>query len=118
MLAGRVGRVGGAGHEQGTVRVLPERLRRRLDAVPGSLAFTDPPRRAAAAREPAVLLPMADAVHHHRPVSVRYTAGDGRSSERILHPYGVVAHSGRWYATAADPSAGGTGPSDWIASPV
>ncbi|MFJ3234086.1 helix-turn-helix transcriptional regulator [Streptomyces sp. NPDC086787] len=87
-------------------RVLPERLRRRLDAVLGSLAFTDPPGRAAAAPEPAVLLPIADAVHHHRPVSIRYTAGDGRRSERTLHPYGVVAHSGRWYVTAADPSAG------------
>ncbi|MFF3767576.1 helix-turn-helix transcriptional regulator [Streptomyces sp. NPDC001922] len=87
-------------------RVLPERLRRRLDAVLGSLAFTDPPGRTAAAPEPAVLLPMADAVHHHRPVSMRYTAGDGRRSERTLHPYGVVAHAGRWYVTAADLSAG------------
>ncbi|MGO4456417.1 helix-turn-helix transcriptional regulator [Streptomyces sp. M-16] len=87
-------------------RVLPERLRRSLDAVLGSLAFADPPGRAAAAPEPAVLLPVADAVHHHRPVSIRYTAGDGRRSERTLHPYGVVAHSGRWYVTAADLSAG------------
>ncbi|WP_371680891.1 helix-turn-helix transcriptional regulator [Streptomyces sp. NBC_01276] len=87
-------------------RVLPERLRRRLDAVLASLAFADPPGRAGAAPEPAVLLPVADAVHHHRPVSIRYTAGDGRRSERTLHPYGVVAHSGRWYVTAADLSAG------------
>ncbi|MCX4625381.1 YafY family protein [Streptomyces sp. NBC_01443] len=86
-------------------RVLPERLRHRLDAVLGSLAFTDPPGKAAAP-EPAVLLPMADAVHHHRPISIRYTAGDGRRTERTLHPYGVVAHSGRWYVTAADLSAG------------
>ncbi|MEV0266503.1 WYL domain-containing protein [Streptomyces sp. NPDC050617] len=86
-------------------RVLPERLRRRLDAVLDSLAFTEPPGRAAAP-DPAVLLPIADAVHHHRPVSVRYTAGDGRRSERTLHPYGVVAHSGKWYVTATDPSAG------------
>ncbi|MDH6627703.1 putative DNA-binding transcriptional regulator YafY [Streptomyces sp. LBL] len=86
-------------------RVLPERLSRRLDAVLGSLAFTDPPGKAAAP-EPAVLLPIADAVHHHRPISIRYTAGDGRRSERTLHPYGVVAHSGRWYVTAADLSAG------------
>ncbi|MFJ7206534.1 helix-turn-helix transcriptional regulator [Streptomyces sp. NPDC098789] len=89
-------------------RVLPERLGRRLDAVLSALAFTDPPGRPAApaAPDPAVLLPMADAVHHHRPVSIRYTAGDGRRSERTLHPYGVVAHAGRWYVTARDPSAG------------
>ncbi|WP_328863749.1 helix-turn-helix transcriptional regulator [Streptomyces virginiae] len=87
-------------------RVLPERLRRRLEAVLGSLAFTDPPGSAAAAPEPAILLPIADAVHHHRPISIRYTAGDGRRSERTLHPYGVVAHSGKWYVTAADLSTG------------
>ncbi|MEW2128994.1 YafY family protein [Streptomyces sp. NPDC005435] len=87
-------------------RVLPERLRRRLDAVLGSLAFTEPPGRTPAAPDPAVLLPVADAVHHHRPVSIRYTAADGRRSERILHPYGVVAHAGRWYVTAADLSSG------------
>ncbi|WP_030764243.1 MULTISPECIES: helix-turn-helix transcriptional regulator [unclassified Streptomyces] len=87
-------------------RVLPERLRRRLEAVLGSLAFTDPPGRAAVAPEPAILLPIADAVHHHRPISIRYTAGDGRRSERTLHPYGVVAHSGKWYVTAADLSTG------------
>ncbi|MFJ3644230.1 helix-turn-helix transcriptional regulator [Streptomyces sp. NPDC090108] len=87
-------------------RVLPERLRRRLDAVIGSLAFTDPPGNTGAAPDPAVLLPVADAVHHHRPISIRYTAGDGRSSERTLHPYGLVAHSGKWYVTAADLPAG------------
>ncbi|PWK63975.1 putative DNA-binding transcriptional regulator YafY [Streptomyces sp. CG 926] len=87
-------------------RVLPERLRRRLEAVLGSLAFTDPPGTAAVAPEPAILLPIADAVHHHRPISIRYTAGDGRRSERTLHPYGVVAHSGKWYVTAADLSTG------------
>ncbi|MFD7027840.1 helix-turn-helix transcriptional regulator [Streptomyces sp. NPDC059917] len=89
-------------------RVLPERLSRRLDAVLSALAFTDPPGGpvAPAAPDPSVLLPMADAVHHHRPVSIRYTAGDGRRSERTLHPYGVVAHAGRWYVTARDPSVG------------
>ena len=58
-------------------RVLPERLARRLDAV-----------------------------RHRRPISIRYTAGDGRRSERTLHPYGLVAHSGRWYVTGADPGIG------------
>ncbi|MER6114756.1 YafY family protein [Streptomyces sp. NPDC001743] len=86
-------------------RVLPERLRRALDAVLETLAFTAPPGEA----EPpdsAVLLPIADAVTRHRPVSVRYTAADGRRSERTLHPHGIVAHSGKWYVTAADPAAG------------
>jgi len=86
-------------------RVLPGRLARKLDALLGSLAFTAPPAGAAAA-DGAVLLSVADAVRHHRPVSIRYTAGDGRRSERILHPYGLVVHSGRWYVTGADPGIG------------
>ena len=86
-------------------RVLPERLARRLDAVLESLAFTAPPGEAPAP-DTAVLLSIADAVRHRRPISIRYTAGDGRRSERTLHPYGLVAHSGRWYVTGADPGIG------------
>jgi predicted DNA-binding transcriptional regulator YafY len=86
-------------------RILPERLARRLDAVLESLAFTAAPGEAPAP-DTGVLLSIADAVHHHRPISIRYTSGDGRRSERTLHPYGLVAHSGRWYVTGADPSIG------------
>jgi predicted DNA-binding transcriptional regulator YafY len=86
-------------------RVLPERLGRRLDAVLGSVAFTAPPGQATAP-DTGVLLSVADAVRHHRPVSIRYMARDGRRSERTLHPYGLVAHSGRWYVTGADPGIG------------
>jgi predicted DNA-binding transcriptional regulator YafY len=42
-------------------------------------------------------------VRYHRPLAIRYTAADGRRSERTLHPYGLVAHAGRWYVTGADP---------------
>ncbi|MEU9067911.1 WYL domain-containing protein [Streptomyces sp. NPDC048109] len=82
-------------------RVLPERLRRRLDAVLDSLTFTT---EAAGSVAPpaAVLLPIADAVRHHRPVSVRYTGGSDRGGERTLYPYGLVAHGGRWYVTGRD----------------
>ncbi|MDO0929369.1 WYL domain-containing protein [Streptomyces sp. TG1A-8] len=86
-------------------RVLPQRLDRRLDAVLGSLSFTAPPV-APAAPASTVLLPLADAVRRHRPVAVGYTAADGRRSERTLHPYGLVAHSGRWYVTGTDPAIG------------
>ncbi|MFE2459551.1 helix-turn-helix transcriptional regulator [Streptomyces sp. NPDC059402] len=82
-------------------RVLPERLRRRLDAVLDSLTFTTDPAGSAAPRA-AVLLPIADAVRHHRPVAVRYTGGSGRGGERTLYPYGLVAHGGRWYVTGRD----------------
>ncbi|MFE9816296.1 helix-turn-helix transcriptional regulator [Streptomyces sp. NPDC005773] len=86
-------------------RVLPARLVLRLDAVLGSLAFTAPPGEAVAP-DSTVLLSIADAVNHHRPISIGYTASDGRRSERTLHPHGVVAHSGRWYVTAADLTSG------------
>ena len=83
-------------------RVLPGRLAGRLAAVLGSLAFTATPGEFPAP-DTGVLLAVADAVRHHRPLSIRYTAADGRRSERLLHPYGLVAHSGRWYVTGADP---------------
>ncbi|MEU4654661.1 WYL domain-containing protein [Streptomyces sp. NPDC023723] len=86
-------------------RVLPERTRPRLDALLGSLAFTAPPGEAAAP-DAAVLLTIADAVAHHRPVVVRYTSGAGRHGERTLHPHGLVAHSGRLYVTATEPATG------------
>ncbi|MEU0838877.1 WYL domain-containing protein [Streptomyces sp. NPDC005962] len=86
-------------------RVLPERLRHRLDAVLDSLAFTAEPDASAAPRAP-VLLAIADAVRHHRPVHIRYTAADGRRSERTLHPYGLVAHAAKWYVTGADAAIG------------
>jgi predicted DNA-binding transcriptional regulator YafY len=86
-------------------RVLPGPLARRLEAVLESLAFTAPPGEPAAPQA-AVLLSIADAVRHHRPVSIRYTAADGRRSERTLHPNGLVAHSGRWYVTGADTGIG------------
>lgn len=86
-------------------RVLPVRLGRKLDAVLGSLSFTAPPGETTAP-ETAVLLTIADAVRRHWPISIRYAATDGRRSERTLHPYGLVAHSGKWYVTGADPAIG------------
>jgi len=86
-------------------RVLPERLGRRLNAVLESLAFTAAPGEFPAPQT-AVLLAVADAVRHHRPIWIRYIAADGRRTERTLHPYGLVAHAGRWYVTGADPEKG------------
>ncbi|MFJ9560610.1 helix-turn-helix transcriptional regulator [Streptomyces fuscichromogenes] len=82
-------------------RVLPRHLARRLDALLEALAFTDRPG-GFDTPDADVLLTVADAVRHRRPVSVRYTDRDGRRSERTLHPYGIVAHSGRWYVTGTD----------------
>ena len=96
-------------------RVLPERLARRLDTVLGSLAFTAPPGEFAAP-DSGVLLCIADAVRHHRPVSIRYTAADGQRSERTVHPYGLVAHSGGGMSRARIRRSARTGPSGSTAS--
>ncbi len=82
-------------------RVLPARLARRLDALLDEVAFTGPEREAAPP-DAGVLLALADAVRHGRPVRMRYVAGDGRRSDRTVHPYGLVAHAGRWYVTGLD----------------
>ncbi|MGV9308445.1 helix-turn-helix transcriptional regulator [Nonomuraea sp. NPDC003727] len=86
-------------------RVLPKHLARRLDTLLEALAFTDQPGEFATP-DAGVLLTIADAVRHRRPVSIRYTDRDGRRSERTLHAYGVVAHAGRWYVTGKDPDIG------------
>ncbi|GGQ47957.1 transcriptional regulator [Streptomyces althioticus] len=82
-------------------RVLPRHLAGRLDALLESLSFTE---RAGefASPDAEVLLTLADAVRHRRPVAVRYTDREGRRSDRTLHPYGIVAHAGRWYVTGRD----------------
>ncbi|WP_217545669.1 YafY family protein [Streptomyces sp. GbtcB6] len=86
-------------------RVLPKHLARRLDTLLEALAFTDRPG-GFDTPDAGVLLTVADAVRHRRPVSIRYTDRDGRRSERTLHAYGIVAHSGRWYVTGTDARTG------------
>ncbi|MEU6234096.1 YafY family protein [Kitasatospora sp. NPDC047058] len=82
-------------------RVLPRHLARRLDALLESLAFTEQPGESDSP-DGGVLLTVADAVRHRRPVSIRYTDRDGRRSDRTLHAYGIVTHAGRWYVTGKD----------------
>ncbi|MEU1177771.1 YafY family protein [Streptomyces sp. NPDC005820] len=82
-------------------RVLPKHIARRLDTLLEALAFTDRPGESDHP-DAGLLLTLADAVRHHRPVSIRYTDREGRPSERTLHAYGIVAHAGRWYVTGKD----------------
>lgn len=86
-------------------RVLPKALGRRLAALPATADFTARPR-PTAAPETGVLLELAEAALHQRPVAITYTDRKGRGSDRTVLPYGLVAHSGRWYLTGADPAAG------------
>ncbi|AGZ41319.1 helix-turn-helix transcriptional regulator [Actinoplanes friuliensis] len=82
-------------------RVLPPRLADRLDSVLTTLAFTSEPRDTPTPAT-GILLTVADAVRHHRPLLIRYAAGPGRT----LHAYGLVNHSGRWYVTGVDTGLG------------
>ncbi|WNE94375.1 YafY family protein [Streptomyces luomodiensis] len=86
-------------------RVLPEALGRRLDALLATADFTTPSR-PVVVPETDVLLVLAEAARDRRPVAIGYTAWKGRRSERTVCPYGIVAHSGRWYVTGADSASG------------
>ena len=82
-------------------RVLPERVRLRVEALEQTLGFTGRPSEATPPRGDNLLL-LADAARRGRRVRARYTASDGTESERELSPYGVVSHHGRWYVPAYD----------------
>jgi predicted DNA-binding transcriptional regulator YafY len=86
-------------------RVLPAALRDRLDAVLETAEFTLPPRTGVVPGTQ-VLLALAEAARDRRPVAIGHTGSDGRRTERTLHPFGIVAHSGRWYVTGADSASG------------
>lgn len=86
-------------------RVLPDALGRRLDALLETADFTArlTATDAAGGAPARVLLLLAEAAGARRPVAIDYTDRHGRHSERVVHPYGLVMHSGRWYLVAADP---------------
>ncbi|MEU6117055.1 WYL domain-containing protein [Streptomyces sp. NPDC047117] len=86
-------------------RVLPRHVAHRLDALLESVAFTDRPGEFDNPNAE-ILLTVADAVRHCRPVAIRYTDRTDRPSERTLHAYGIVAHAGRWYVTGRDAGIG------------
>jgi predicted DNA-binding transcriptional regulator YafY len=80
-------------------RVLPATLRRQVEALEETLAFTAT--RSAPADAAAVLL-LADAIRRRRRVRTGYRTFAGDESERELSPLGLVVHSGRWYLAAHD----------------
>jgi predicted DNA-binding transcriptional regulator YafY len=84
---------------------LPRAVAGRLEAVLEGAAFTDagaPTASASPVAETRVLLLLASAIRNRRPVWFRYSSREGRDTARTLAPYGIVAHSGRWYATGHD----------------
>jgi predicted DNA-binding transcriptional regulator YafY len=86
-------------------RVLPAALSARLEAVLQTAGSTAAPAPAVTAGTTA-LLTVAEAARDRRAVDLDYVDGHGRSSRRTVHPYGIVAHAGRWYLTGADAGTG------------
>jgi predicted DNA-binding transcriptional regulator YafY len=82
-------------------RVLPDVLRRRVEALEAALAFTTAaPVGAPVAGETVLLL--ADAIRRRRRLRVAYRSFAGDNTRRELSPHGLVVHSGRWYLAAYD----------------
>ena len=82
-------------------RVLPDLLRRRVQALETALGFTATPRAGAPVAGDTVLL-LADAVRRGRRVRTAYRSYSGERTRRELSPYGLVVHAGRWYLAAHD----------------
>jgi predicted DNA-binding transcriptional regulator YafY len=86
-------------------RVLPRPLAARLAALLDVADFTARPP-VQASPEVDVLLLAAEAARGRHPVEIVHTSRDGRTTERTVLPYGVVAHAGRWYLTGTDAQSG------------
>jgi predicted DNA-binding transcriptional regulator YafY len=82
-------------------RVLPDVLRRRVEALEATLAFTEGAPSPAPVRGGSALL-LAEAIRRRRRLQVRYRTFAGEESDRELSPHGLVVHSGRWYLAAFD----------------
>jgi predicted DNA-binding transcriptional regulator YafY len=105
-------RVGVAGIEETSVRalaklerVMPSRLRRRINALGAATvpyAFTGP------AVDAEVLATIAAACRDHERLRVRYRTHDGVSTGRLVEPHRLVHTGRRWYLVAWD-----TARADW-----
>jgi predicted DNA-binding transcriptional regulator YafY len=101
IAAGRQGLNSADGALAKIQRVLPDALRRRVEALETTLGFTMPPTAGAPVAGETVLL-LADAIQRRRRVRARYRSFEGEETERELSPHGLVVHSGRWYLAAHD----------------
>ena len=103
--AGRLGLSGSEDAVEGALakihRVLPDGLRRRVEALESTLDFTARPTRSAPVTGDTVLV-LAEAIRRRRRIRVTYRAFSGDETRRELSPHGLVVHSGRWYLAAYD----------------
>lgn len=96
-------------------RVLPKHLARRLDTLLESLAFTDQPGEFAAP-DAGVLLTLADAVRHRRPVSSDTPTATAGAANAPCTPTGSSPTRAGGTSRAPTPASARTAPSGSIAS--
>jgi len=105
LAAGRLGLAGSPESVDGALakihRVLPDGLRRRVEALEETLDFTASTRGSAPVGGDLVLL-LADAIRRRRRLRMAYRSYAGEETERELSPLGLVVHTGRWYLAAHD----------------
>lgn len=103
--AGRLGLSGSPDAVDGALtkihRVLPDGLRRQVEALETALGYTARETRGAPVAGGTALV-LADAVRRRRRIRMTYRAFSGDETRRELSPYGLVVHSGRWYLAAHD----------------
>jgi len=105
VAAGQLGIAGSADSVEGALakihRVLPDGLRRRVEALEATLDFTtSAPAGAPVAGQTALLL--AEAIRRRLRLRAEYRSFGGEVTRRELSPHGLVVHSGRWYLAAYD----------------
>jgi predicted DNA-binding transcriptional regulator YafY len=83
------------------LRVLPTELRDRVAALEESMTTIWASSRAT---PPAteVTLTLAHAIRTNRRVRIRYATSGRTETDRVVAPYGLVFHAGRWYLAAHD----------------
>jgi predicted DNA-binding transcriptional regulator YafY len=105
VAAGQIGLGGSAGSVDGALakihRVLPDGLRRRVEALEATLDFTRDAPTGAPVSGATVLL-LAEAIRRRRRLRITYKSFAGEVTRRELSPHGLVVHSGRWYLAAHD----------------
>ena len=87
------------------MRVLPERLARRVERLRDEVALLGEPESAPPASSETLLM-VAEAVRRRRSLEIDYVRADGRPSTRVIDPLGLVARRGRWYVPARDRASG------------
>ena len=98
LVARRLGLAAAAPAVEGALakveRVLPASVRGRVEAVNETISIDLPAQEVFVVG--AILGALSHAARHNQPVWLRNNGRDG-ANERLVEPYGVVYHGGRWY---------------------